>query len=154
MSVRLPLAFGMRKHRPRLRTTMMGSSKHACISALFNLESAVSTMQRLVVNVIGSLDREPSYCTDRNAHCTVHSSMPSEYIMSHLHPSDPFRRYYQPKILYAWSSSMNTTFFNNFVFLDIVTLRKHKGRNSESYTFTATLRLLSPGTSCTNSAQI
>ena len=97
---------------------MMGSSKHACISALINLESAVSMVQRLAVNVIGSVDHEPSYCTNRNARSTIHSSMPLEYIMSHLQPSDPFRRYYQPKILYAWSSLMNATFLNNFVFLD------------------------------------
>jgi len=122
----------------------MDSSKHVCISALVNLESAVSMMQRLVVNVIGSVDHEPSNCSNRNAHCTVHSSMPLEYIMSDLYPSDPFRRYYQPKILYAWNSSMNATFLNNFV---SVTLRKHKGRNSEPYPFMVTLRLRSPGTS-------
>jgi hypothetical protein len=122
--VRLPLVFGVRKHRPRLRSTMMGSSKHACISALVNLETAVSMVQRLVENAIGSVDHKPSYCTNRNAHCAIHSRMTLEYIMNHLNPSDPFRRYYQPKILYVWSSSMHATFLNNFVFLDIVTLRK------------------------------
>ena len=122
--VRLPLVLAMRKHRPRLWAAMMGSYKHACVSALVNLESAVSTVQRHVVNVIGSVYHEPSYCTNRNAHCTVYSNMPLEYIMRHLYPSDPFRRYCQPKILYAWSSSMNATFLNNLVILDILTLRK------------------------------
>jgi hypothetical protein len=42
---------------------------------------------------------------------------------------------------------MNATFLNNFVFLDIDTLRKHKGRNSELYPFMVMLRLRSPGTS-------